>query len=708
MKNNNQNLKTFRKKLRIIKKFYILLLVILLPIIAGRITGCSEDPTSTTPPPPPASSEIGTLTVTPDILIASVSDTIIARFKANSGIFFSDSLATLIKVDNNGNEVSVYGQLLDNGNLSNGDEISRDNIYSGRFIINETTVGDLKMKAKGNVNENGNVTSKSTSAFTVHVYSQLNSGEVSTVLTTQNNATNQLVTYLGGNPNNIAAASNQLKTWLETQPGVQSVEKDNNTALIINYSSGLTGGMIFSVNETRGGIETDTLQRRSIREIPADRQTIGENFYEQKGISVNTSDNILFDANAVGNRNVLIYAPYEAVWTNNERPLIKARLQAAQCKDYQITEYVNQAATVTALMDMTQYGMIFFATHGSKGKAILTGEIVDTNSNLYKDTYKALYQAKRISIFRNIKISNAGGVERKEDVWAITNLFVSNLTGTCPTSVIVNNTCSSTENPDLYTAFFGKGAKTYYGHDKTVNGAFAKMIADSLAKRLAVTGLTTGQAYFAASDPIAPNANFQLAPGGNNDLKFKNSLLNSDFEEGTIVGWTKVGDGRVINRLGTLNASQGNFMGIISTGLGFTTSSGSISQCLTIENNQSLMTVNYNFLSEEFLEYIHSQFQDYFKIILKKQDGTEVTLFSKNIDQIAVEFGADTNMAGQLIRVSPNIVFDRGDVYMTNWQTKSFDVTPYRGQTVVIVFICGDVGDSIYDTAILLDAIKVN
>jgi hypothetical protein len=94
--------------------------------------------------------------------------------------------------------------------------------------------------------------------------------------------------------------------------------------------------------------------------------------------------------------------------------------------------------------------------------------------------------------------------------------------------------------------------------------------------------------------------------------------------------------------------------------------------------------------------------------MLKKDDGSEITLFSRTIDQIAAQFGADTANPGQLISVSPNIVFDRGGVYMTGWQSGSIDVTPFRGQTVTVTFICGDVGDSIFDTAILIDVILVN
>ena len=707
MKNNNQNLRTFRKKLRIIKKFYTA--VIFIGFMSAGFYGCSDDPASSNNPPnPPPSVNIGVLTVTPDILTANVSDTLIARLKAGNGIYFTDSIAKLVKVDNNNAVISEIGELLDNGNLNNGDEILRDNIYSGKFIVTEASAGQLRLRATGSINANDTISTQSTETVIINVYSELNSGEVGMVLTTQNNATNQLQTYLAGNPNNIENASNQLKTWLETQPGVQSAVKEGNTSIAITYNNGLTGGMVFSVTETRGGFERDTLKRESVIKIPADKQTTGDNSNIRPDKYMTQSDNVLIDPNAIGNRNVLIFAPYEAVWVNNERPLIKARLDASPCKDFKVTEYVNQEATVSALLNMTEYGLIFFSTHGSGGRAILTGEIVDTNSAVYKDTYKAMCQAGRLSIFTNIKINNAGTVDSRKDVYAILRGFVLNLAGTFPNTVIMNNSCYSTMKDSLYSAFFSKGAKTYYGYDKVVNGAFAKTMADSIAKRLAVTGLTTGQAYFAASDPIAPNAAFQNAAGGNANLKYNNSLLNSNFEEGSIIGWTKTGDGRVITRLGFINAPQGTYMGIISTGLGYTTSSGSISQCMTVDNTQSTLTIRWNFLSEEFLEWINTQFQDYFRIVLTKQDGTEEILFSKTIDEMAAMFGATQQNPGQLIAVSPNIVFDQGGVYMTDWYTSTFDITTYRGQIIVIKLVCGDVGDSIYDTAILLDEIKVN
>ena len=693
-----------------VKRFLLILTVLITGIILIQYSGCSENPTEPVVSNPPGSLNIGTLNAVPDVLISNVSDTILVRLTATSGIYFTDSLAKLVKVDGNNNEISEIGNLLDNGDLNNGDDISKDNVYSGKFIITETSAGTLRLKAKGNVNTGGTTASQNSNIVSVSVYGELNSGEVGVVLSTQDTAADQLQIFLAGNPNNIENASTQLKAWLETRPGVASVEKGGNTSLIIEYTNGLSGGMIFSVEgiETRGGTGSDSMNSNRVSKIPVEKQTIGENSYENFYNFKNEPENVLLDPNLIGNRNVLIFSPYEAVWVNNERPIVIDRLATSPCKDYKVTSLVNTEATVGSLFSMTQYGFIIFATHGSQGKAILTGEVVDTNAAIYKDTYRGLLQADRISVFKNIKISAIGGVNVIADVWAIKSGFISSLTGNFPNSVILNNSCASLANPNLADAFIGKGAKTYYGYDKTVNGAFAKMIADSIAKRMAVTGMTSGQAYFNAADPQTPFAQFLKSTGSNNDLKYSLSLINSDFEAGQIEGWTKVGDGRVINRLGYLNANQGTFMGIISTGLGYTTASGSISQCFTVANNQSQLTLNWNFLSEEFLEFINSIYQDYFKIILRKQDGTEVVLYSRTIDQMAAQFNATRTDPGQLINVNPGIVFDQGGVYMTGWQTSTFDITPYRGQNVVIVFICGDVGDSIYDTAILLDDIKIN
>jgi hypothetical protein len=44
---------------------------------------------------------------------------------------------------------------------------------------------------------------------------------------------------------------------------------------------------------------------------------------------------------------------------------------------------------------------------------------------------------------------------------------------------------------------------------------------------------------------------------------------------------------------------------------------------------------------------------------------------------------------------------------MTDWQTITFDVSAYQGKRITLILAAGDVGDSIYDTAIILDEISI-
>jgi hypothetical protein len=345
------------------------------------------------------------------------------------------------------------------------------------------------------------------------------------------------------------------------------------------------------------------------------------------------------------------------------------------------------------------------ATHGLQGKAFATREVVDTTLALYQTSYKAMLLSGKIAIWKNMTIGSAGDVTLKNDICAATSLFISGLTGTFPNSIILNNSCESTMNPDLQNAFIGKGAKTYYGYTKVVNGGFCVTIADTETKRLAKDNLNSGAAYFNVSGPSSPNALFQIK--GANDIIFASDLLNGDFEAGSLEGWSKLGDGRMINQLGYLDPPQGNVMGIISSGLGYTIATRSISQCVTVAQNASTLKVKWNFLSEEFLEYIGSVYQDYFTVEIIKDDGSIVYLYSKTIDGFAVAYGATTSDPGSLISVLPGIVFDRDGVYMTGWVSSEFDLTPYRGTTITIKFLIGDVGYSIFDSACLLDAISI-
>jgi len=689
-----------------------------IPAVVGLIVlfqiSCKKDEGPVAPPAPtPPAVSIGQLEVSPTGILVNSAAEVTIRLTVPADVVVIDSTVKVVRVNSSGQTTGQIGLLYDDGRLEHGDDIIGDKIYSTINTLTETAAGAVMLRADAVVKlQTGNVSGTS-KTVTISVFSDFTSQEFIQVAATQDSSTTKLNTFLGGNKANLPTALDQLTAWLQSQSSVQSVDRQGNTSISILYKSGVYGGLIISEESpsgtvlTRGGVIPDQGRRKS-KSIPLTKQTVGTSSGAPPAFAKRATLADL-DPKVIGNRNVLIYAPFEAAFAPaNERASVVSILNNSGY-EFDITSLVNQDATIGALSDLTSYGFVLLATHGSQGKAFATGEIVDTTAAKYQDSYKAMLKAGKLAIWKNMVIRQNGAVQVKASVYAIRFPFISDLAGTFPNSVILNNSCESTMNPDLGNAFVGKGAKTYYGYNKVVNSGFCVTNADTVVKRLATDLKTTGQAFMAGSDPVAPNANFQLV--GQNDVHYPDSLINGDFEFGKLDGWTKSGDGRVISQLVSQTPTGGKYMGIISTGLGFTTETGRIFQTFRIFPGQTTLTVKWNFLSEEFLEFINSSFQDYFQIVIKRQNGTEDILFGRTIDGIAAQFGATDSTAGNLIKVSPAIVFDRGDVYMTGWQTSTqtstFNISTYAGQRVTLILRAGDVGDSIYDTAILLDDISV-
>lgn len=150
--------------------------------------------------------------------------------------------------------------------------------------------------------------------------------------------------------------------------------------------------------------------------------------------------------------------------------------------------------------------------------------------------------------------------------------FIRDLFG-FPNSVIFNGSCESSKTTALSDEFLLAGAKAYYGFDKIVKTKFCAEMADSIVKRLTVDLKNTEEAFTSGQkDPKPPYFAEFMYDDFINPVHYPSELINGDFEFGKIDGWTKEGDGRVISKLVTQVPTGGSYMGIISTGLGFTTS----------------------------------------------------------------------------------------------------------------------------------------
>ncbi|MHC1738938.1 MAG: choice-of-anchor L domain-containing protein [Ignavibacteriaceae bacterium] len=683
------------------KRIFVLSVIVL---SISLFHGCNKDDGGTTPQPTTPS--IGVLELNPNAIFANMANQVVVKLIVPADVQLQDSTVEVFRVGSDGKVTgNSIGKLYDNGKLTNGDEIIGDNVFTGLLNFNETSTGTMNLRATATFR--GKTDQGESAVFALTILAQLAPQDMKNMLTTQNSAVDQFNTYLAGNVNNVSSAMTQLTTWLQSQTTVQSVTNNGGTAIEVQYKSGIMGGIVIAVENTsdevelRGGADEP---KRNNRQIPLKFQTRG--ITNTPPVINSLKKAWALDPTIIGNRNVLIYAPFENAFApSNEGDKIKAILNNSEF-EFSIDHYRNADATVAVLYNLTNYGYVVLATHGTGGTTFLTGEQADTNSNIWKTKYKALVAAQKLAVFKNVVIGKNGAEKIRQDVYGVRHTFISDLAGTFPNSVILNNSCESNKTASLSAAFTGKGAKTYYGYSKIVSSKFCVINADTLTKRLAKDLKTTGDAFMPGNDPYsANNAAFQMV--GANNVHYPDELINGDFEFGKIDGWTRAGDGRVISSLGTQGPTGGSYMGIISTGLGYTTATGSIFQTFTVNQNQSTLTVKWNFLSEEFLEYIGSSYQDYFRITIKDKDGNVTTLYSKTVDGIASQFGATKTSAGQLISVSPGIVFDQAGVYMTGWQTSTYDISAFKGKRITLIFAAGDVGDSIYDTAILLDDIGV-
>ncbi len=189
---------------------------------------------------------------------------------------------------------------------------------------------------------------------------------------------------------------------------------------------------------------------------------------------------------------------------------------------------------------------------------------------------------------------------------------------------------------------------------------------------------------------------------GNPDITLSGKFQNGRFEEGSLTPWSKIGDGRVISQLGATGPTEGSYMAIISTGLGYTETSGSIEQDFCLTENTTQLTFNWNFFSEEFIEYCNSEYQDAFSVEICEVDLDN----NGSTKECKILLYKDVDSLCDSVTKS-DIGFDQGDVYDAGWQNKSADISAYAGKAVRLKFFATDIGDSIYDTAILIDDIKI-
>lgn len=184
----------------------------------------------------------------------------------------------------------------------------------------------------------------------------------------------------------------------------------------------------------------------------------------------------------------------------------------------------------------------------------------------------------------------------------------------------------------------------------------------------------------------------------------KTDFINGSFEDG-LTGWNTIGDVRVLNKLAEFGPQHGTKIAILTTGIGSTENSyiqgteGSVLiQSFRVLEGATSLSLSYNVISEEPSEYVGSQYDD--KVVIEILDAE---------GNVVVQLAYESVNTSEWHRVY-GIDFEGGDetTYCTYWKTVTFDqLANYAGQTLTFRVRIWDVGDSIYDTAVLLDNIVI-
>ena len=178
------------------------------------------------------------------------------------------------------------------------------------------------------------------------------------------------------------------------------------------------------------------------------------------------------------------------------------------------------------------------------------------------------------------------------------------------------------------------------------------------------------------------------------------AVFNGSFEVGDLSEWARTGTASSISSLGSIvpvdrNGHKERF-GYVSTGPAADYVSSKLTQAFRIQSgvNSIPVSFDYNFVTEEYPEWVGSIYDDGVNITLKTPSGSIVTLATESVN-------------GSSFSPITGIDFPGGDetVGMTGWKSKTVTVPVTEGEGEYQIFV-EDAGDDIYDSVILIDNIR--
>ncbi|MEM7359465.1 MAG: choice-of-anchor L domain-containing protein [Pseudomonadota bacterium] len=205
------------------------------------------------------------------------------------------------------------------------------------------------------------------------------------------------------------------------------------------------------------------------------------------------------------------------------------------------------------------------------------------------------------------------------------------------------------------------------------------------------------------TDGATASANLLLAPMPTPAIT-RDGIRNGGFERGDLSSWAQAGNTIVRQSLvasgGVIRPTEGQWMADINTSeLAAGEIGSSLSQSFRVPAGVGNLSFDFNFVSEEFPEWVGSQYNDAFTATVTTPNGE--TTFA----QTSVNLAQNVGLIG-------DCNFPAGDTTcgQTGWLQGTVDLSPFANVafpiTVNLVFGTTDAGDNIYDTHVLVDNMR--
>lgn len=173
------------------------------------------------------------------------------------------------------------------------------------------------------------------------------------------------------------------------------------------------------------------------------------------------------------------------------------------------------------------------------------------------------------------------------------------------------------------------------------------------------------------------------------------AVFNGSFEDG-VNGWQVTGTAGAVPSLGPLTPTDRKNFGFASSGPDDSVVQTTFEQSFTVKPgvSQFKVTFDYNFVTEEYPEWVNEGYNDNMRISLVKPDGSSVQFAFEDVDHSV--FG-----------IVSGINFPGGDdtTGQTGWKTVSMTV-PITSGSGTYRIVVRDEGDGIFDSNVLIDKIR--